>query len=1216
MPHPLQTKVRHIARLARGVLWLRGVAWVVGSVVAMGLCVGVADWLMRSEDPGVRIILSAGVLVAAGVAAWRFLWPVAARRLGEVEVAQRIERRFPELKDRLSSSLEFLGQSEEESTAGSPTLRRTVVAEATAMIDGLPLADVVNLRRPLPVAGAAAGVLLVIVVLLLFAPQAASQAARRMLIPWSNDPWPRLNDLAFVDPPHKVPFGEPFQVELVDRNDNLPGIVKIYYQFEGQQQESVVGQDMKPAGDKMVHTLNRVSQPFRFRAAGGDDDTMPWISVEVVQPPRLESLSLMLHPPDYTGWPAQESTPHIKALAGTTVSLSGRSSKPLSKARIVVDAGEEEAAFEAKITDDGRGFELGRKQNPWTLAESGGYRIELTGADGVTSGGDERYQLQVVPDAPPRVSLDSPETHAFVTAGAVVQIAGSVKDDLAIERIELRFSRSDQSEAGEEIVVLYQGPEKAVALGDAAATLSGEGETQAIKHAWDLAKLPHLGEGTSLLLTVAAADYRPQQEISTPRRITIITDDQLQDRIDQRQSFLLGQLAEALNLQRESRAQTSSLQIQLLKAGKFEKTDLVDLQAAELNQRQIGRLLAGEQDGVLAQIDALEEVLDNNRVDNPGIRRRLESLRAGVREITTGPLPSIQRDLISTLKTAQLSQEQSKQGGQALTPALSQSERESLEKIAVGQDDVIARLEQMLGRLSQWDSYRRFARDISQLRRDQDAVSERTADQRAKTLSKDVQQLSPQEQADLAKLAQRQSELARRLDRTLAGMDQMSDELQPADPLAAEALDDAIDTARRLGLSARIRQAGREIESNQLGHATGNQEQISKQLKDVMDALAGRKEHELGRLVEKLKEAAGELDALQQRQKGLLDKMNQAAETKDELQRRRKLERLEAERQEQEEKLRQLARRLERLQAESAAEHLRQSAQQLGQAGEAADQGDSAGQQQAGDLAEKQLEQAQQQLQQAIRQAEQQLLQEQFAKLEQALEGMTRQQQSIIDETVRLEEKRGEQGELTRGQQASVRTLARQQRGLVSEAGDFAEKIAEAEAFYLGLTGAMREMSLAAAQLDTENTGGQTQQLERNALARLEQLVAALKQNDAQAEEDSSSGGGTGGQQGGPAGDGIQHVAQLKLLRLMQDALRQRTAQLDKIMQESGKWTDEEQAEVARLAEEQGSLAELIFNLGQPAEENPEDDPESLPGGGEADSLDEDLEKAIEDAIK
>ena len=55
-------------------------------------------------------------------------------------------------------------------------------------------------------------------------------------------------------------------------------------------------------------------------------------------------------------------------------------------------------------------------------------------------------------------------------------------------------------------------------------------------------------------------------------------------------------------------------------------------------------------------------------------------------------------------------------------------------------------------------------------------------------------------------------------------------------------------------------------------------------------------------------------------------------------------------------------------------------------------------------------------------------------------------------------------------------------------------------------------------------------------------------------------------------------MAELKLIRLMQEDLNRRTRRLSDAVGEQPP-TDEQQADFARLAKEQGRLAELMLNL-------------------------------------
>src|SRR4029078_3803878 len=123
------------------------------------------DWLTRW-------ILSLAAAMLAIVAFIQLAWPVARFRPTLVATARRIEQRFPVLGERLSSAIAFLGQPENAPTAGSPDLRRAVIAEADAPSSGLNFQEVLDVR-PLRRAGLAAGLTLALAAVLAIAFPAA-----------------------------------------------------------------------------------------------------------------------------------------------------------------------------------------------------------------------------------------------------------------------------------------------------------------------------------------------------------------------------------------------------------------------------------------------------------------------------------------------------------------------------------------------------------------------------------------------------------------------------------------------------------------------------------------------------------------------------------------------------------------------------------------------------------------------------------------------------------------------------------------------------------------------------------------------------------------------------------------------------------------------------------------------------------------------------------
>ena len=118
MPHPLQTRVQQVARRVGRLAWVY--AWGRFAIAALSVIFAVCllDYLVRAHDPGVRVIVSLAVLALLG---WLFSRLVLRGRsdvLTPVQVAQRIERRFPQLGERLSSA--YLALTENDRTWSAP----------------------------------------------------------------------------------------------------------------------------------------------------------------------------------------------------------------------------------------------------------------------------------------------------------------------------------------------------------------------------------------------------------------------------------------------------------------------------------------------------------------------------------------------------------------------------------------------------------------------------------------------------------------------------------------------------------------------------------------------------------------------------------------------------------------------------------------------------------------------------------------------------------------------------------------------------------------------------------------------------------------------------------------------------------------------------------------------------------------------------------------
>ena len=348
--------------------------WIGASLLAAALALGLADYLVRYSDRGLRIMATAALAAVAAWAVYRWWYVPSRRRLVPLTVAQRIENRFPQLRDALVSAVDFLGQSEDDPGAGSAQLRRHVIAEAQTAVDGLALDDVIDHRPLRHAAGWLAAVVAIFAACLIIDAGAVGTALARLAVPFGGTQWPRGNHLEFRDPPTRLAAGQKFEVELVDKAGELPDEVQIEYRTSHDGRREQESEKMTRVGDVMVASRENVEQSFSFRAAGGDDDTMPWHDVAVVAPPQLSSLELVVHPPAYTGLKSSSAERHLEILEGSGIEVHGASSEPLGAARILLDGDEAVTATIGPDTNGNAGCTFHIAPDKWVAAKSGTYR--------------------------------------------------------------------------------------------------------------------------------------------------------------------------------------------------------------------------------------------------------------------------------------------------------------------------------------------------------------------------------------------------------------------------------------------------------------------------------------------------------------------------------------------------------------------------------------------------------------------------------------------------------------------------------------------------------------------------------------------------------------------------------------------------------------------------------------------------------------------------
>lgn len=1181
MSHPLVEKIAQVKQRARRMLLLRAMGYVLAVGFFAALLLTSLDCFLRLEDTGTRTLFTLGWILVIGLAVRFWLMPLLRSNLDNRRMAQMLERRFPSLQDRLSSSVAFLEPTDGETPYGSKSLMRNLIAETHSELETLNIEDALDTRPMWRAFGWLGGVIVACIALLVANPSLGPLAARRLLVPWQTAPWPRIHHLRFVDVPERIARGADLRFVVEDAAGRFPQSVDLQVIAESKRRvmETL---PMVKSGEQMVLDRKNITRSLRYRAVGGDDTAMDWHTIQVVDPPEIVSGSTELTPPAYTGWVPQrltQATGELRVLAGTQVVLSGEADRVLSEVQLSYEVEDKLFSFRSAIQDGARTYRVPSRAETWLLEKPGEYALTLMGVDQTKTVGAELWNVRVIPDQPPTISVLSATNEDWITSSTVISLELSVEDDLRVKRVDLRFMRSDQSELGESVVALFLGPGSAEPA-EMPRPLQLVADRIAVTHDWSLNEM-NLPSGAVLSYFLSAEDYKGQQVQSPPQRFTVVSEQELVDRVARRHSVILARLKQRLEQQRQANQQVEAVQAKLSASDKLEKSTMDRLQSALLSQRQVNSALAGEDAPIIAELEGLRRVLERSRIAESTTGKNVAETLSVLKQLASSDLePAF--DFTSNaqrLLQAGLDEGQSKPSTEASS---------MLNRAADHQASAVRTLEGLLDDMSSWDNYRRVAQDLNELLRQQNEVQRQTQTVARQTLSRLTDELDGEQRAAMRLAASRQMDLARRMDRTIENLSKAQHKLQDDDPASEQMLQDAIQTARDLAIAGRMRQAGKMISSSRFGLAEKEQQSASSAIEEMLDQLS-RRSYSPEESEQRLDVASRELQRLQNRQKQLSAEFGNAKKQRDPQKRGRELQRLSKRQRELMQQMHKLERNLQRLRAQQASGQLGKAQSSAEAAAAAADQNSALDAEQQSKLAEEQMEQAKEQLQQQLERVQSQLVAEQIARLPQRIEAVLKRQEALNGEVVRLDELRNSRGEWTAGMQASVKIAAETELALAADAIDLATSVDQLPAFSFTLREIAISMGEVAALLERDATDQLTQTLNSQIVDELQLMLDTMKK-DPKSNSDAGEQGGSGSPGGGGNNNGEEFepsLAQLKLLRWLQLRINEDTDRLNLTSAGDSEAQKVIDAKVRRISDRQGRLAELVSKLYRPANPKP-----------------------------
>lgn len=262
----------------------------------------------------------------------------------------------------------------------------------------------------------------------------------RAYAPWRDLPKPSFVRLQVVPDAIRIGRGEELVVQA-ELEGELPWLVERLLKLAGNDTRrcfiEVVGQE--PAEMTRVHrrlylaARGDVREPLSFRVRCGDARTRLH-AVEVVPQPEVTAVSLEITHPAYTGRPAETRSHPAQArptgaetlalLVGSQVAVEYRADQDLETAAVTV--GGEPLA--------GATFDPASRTGKFSfaVAESQEITIDLVNKQGFHAVRPTVLAIEAVADRTPVVNLTAPAAESEQVPAALVPLAATVEDDLAI----------------------------------------------------------------------------------------------------------------------------------------------------------------------------------------------------------------------------------------------------------------------------------------------------------------------------------------------------------------------------------------------------------------------------------------------------------------------------------------------------------------------------------------------------------------------------------------------------------------------------------------------------------------------------------------------------------------------------------------------------------------------------------------------------------------
>lgn len=267
--------------------------------------------------------------------------------------------------------------------------------------------------------------------------------ATRLFNPFSTIRWPHRTTIHLSDVPKAVPM---FESQLIEGRitGEIPDRVTMFLKTSSRRSYEPI--PLSVNNGFFSHKFDRVSEPFSFYIQGGDYETDTY-NLTMTEKPYIKKFRATYTFPAYAGIPNRvDDSNQLRGLEGTIVDVRLECSMPLKQAVLVPVVkrapGDESATSQPAAAREVLPFvDSSRKvfERRFVLRDNMSYTIDLIEDHGFRQARDERIDILVERDQPPKVRLISPSVELVQTNRASVACAFEVTDDYGLAKVQFLY---------------------------------------------------------------------------------------------------------------------------------------------------------------------------------------------------------------------------------------------------------------------------------------------------------------------------------------------------------------------------------------------------------------------------------------------------------------------------------------------------------------------------------------------------------------------------------------------------------------------------------------------------------------------------------------------------------------------------------------------------------------------------------------------------------